>query len=128
MKIEIVNIRNDRYVEFSSAVGSGIAICKNTRVVVKGEKVYDSEFDIDPPIKLDQNALLVSDRRCFIRFLEDKNEIQGLVEQIDEDRVGFLRLAVDCIIMIEIESDEIKKGDYLLLTLTMDEFRISLTY
>jgi hypothetical protein len=124
MKIEIVSIRNERYVEFFSAVGSGIAACQNTHVVVK--EVYHSEFDIDPPIKLNQNAVLVSDQRCFVRFVEDKNEIQGVVEAIDEERFGVIRLAIDCIIMIEIASDEIKEGDYLLLTMSIDEFRVAL--
>jgi len=126
MKIKITNIRNEHYVEFSSAVGSGIGVCKNTHVMMKGVYDYDSEFDINIPINLKRNALLVSDRRCFIRLLEDKNEIQGLVDQIDEDGMIYLRLAIDCLIMVESENDEIKKGDYLLLTVNIDDFKITL--
>jgi hypothetical protein len=125
MTIEIVNIRNEHYLEFSAAFGSGIGVCKNLQRVKKEKRYFDAEADIDIPIKLNQNAVLASDHRWFIRFLENKNEIQGVVEAIDEDRFGSIRLAADCIIMIEIASEEIKNGDYLLLTVSIDEFRIT---
>ena len=125
MKVQIVNIRDEHYVEFLSGPGTGIAFCKKIEKVKKGME-YGAELDIDPPIRLNQNAVLVSDRRYFIRFSEDKNEIQGVIESIDEERYGCIRLAVDCIILIEILSDEIKEGDYLLLTVDRNDLRIAL--
>lgn len=125
MKIDRINIRSEHYVEFSTGFGSGIGSCKNIQKVGK-EEYYIAELDMDIPIKLNQNAVLVSEQRCFIRFVKNKNEIQGVVESIDEERFGYLRLATDCLLMIEIASDEIKNGDYLLLTVGIDDLRIQI--
>jgi hypothetical protein len=123
MRIKIVKIIRDNLIEFSGGAGCGIGFWGNDSL--KEGVEYDAELDIDPKIELGVNTKIVPDKLCFIRHNLDTNEIQGMVEGIDEDLLIYFRLARDCIIMIENESTEIKKGDYLLLTINANELRIT---
>jgi hypothetical protein len=63
----------------------------------------------------------------FIRHHNNVNEIQGVVDAVDDDGIIYFRLSIDCLIMIEIESedDQIKKGDWLLLTIGSEDLQLT---
>lgn len=112
MIIKIDEIK-DELVFFSCEVGSGIGLwgVKDKPLI----KEYYVEFTVTIPVIPEQNATIVSDSQMFIRQSGDMNEIQGLVEQLDDDGLIYLRLAKGCLIMLENENDVIKVGDYLLV-------------
>ena len=126
MKIQIVKIIKLNIVEFSTKYGSGIGLCENVEGLEE-TKVYSAEIDIHSRINLNHNAAIVSDRRYFIKHHQDENEIQGLVEQIDEDGLIYLRVGDDCIIMIENDSNQISKGEYLLIKVKLTDLEITIS-
>ena len=119
MRIKILRILNDRVVEFSSNAGNGIGTWRGTDLKQGG--VYGIEIDIDTQINLGVNATMVSDTSWYIRHTESRNELQGVIDGVDEDGLAYLRLAIDCIVMVESSNKDLSTGDTLLLTIEPNE-------
>ena len=113
MKIKIVKFIDSRLVEFSSAVGTGIAKLNNDNVSdIVTHTSYDIEFDFEISISLSSNAKKVSKSTPFFRC-NGENEILGKIESIDEDGEVYLRLSDDCSFSICSDGNEIHEGDYI---------------
>ncbi len=124
MKIEVIEII-DEYVLFTCAVGSGIGKCVEKNLI-KGH-ICDVEIDLNAVLRLGKNAWRSSGDSLYIKNDGDTNLINGLVESIDNDDIICLRLASDCIIILEYEDCEISAGDGLLINIEKAEVEITLT-
>ena len=91
-------------VDFECSAGNGRALWLSEHVPSKGDEV-GVEFNIDSKIELEKNAWTTSQRQTSISRDSD-NEIQvtGLVDGQDDDGVLYLRVAPNCLIMIESET------------------------
>ena len=123
MNIKVVRIIKDNVVEFSSKKGNGIGTWNYAKVEEGRE--YSIEFDIDPILKIGDNAKRISDKIYSIRHYNNVNEIQGVVDAVDEDGLIYFRLGEDCLIMIECEGEQIKEGDWLLLTIGAENLKVT---
>lgn len=123
MKIKIVKIISANIVEFSTNVGIGIGTWNNNEI--KEGAQYTVELDIEQKLEIGNNVKIVSEKGCFIRYSEHENEIQGVIDGVDEDGMIYLRLSIDCLIMIESPKEHFKEGDYLLLTVNVNNLRIT---
>jgi hypothetical protein len=124
MNIKVVRIIKDLEVEFSTKKGNGIGTWYNE---VEEGKEYGVEFDVYPMVKIGDNAQRTADKTYFIRHDNNVNEIQGVVDAVDDDGLFYFRLSEDCLIMIEQEGEQIKKGDWLLLTISPENLQV-MTY
>ena len=123
MKIRVKEVEN-QYVEFFCTVGAGIAKCSQQNLV--NWMICDVEIDINVTLKLGTNAEKNLDDNLYIKNKGNVNWINGLVESIDEDDTICLRLANDCIIMVEYEDCEICEGDILLIKIPKEDLEITL--
>ena len=123
MKIRVKEVEN-QYVEFFCTVGAGIAKCSQQNLV--NGMICDVEIDINVTLKLGTNAEKNLDNNLYIQNEENINLINGLVENIDDDDIICLRLANDCIIMIEYEECEIFEGDILLIKIRKEDLEVTL--
>ncbi len=110
-------------VEFSTDIGTGIGTSENNDINIGDE--YSVEFDIDKELRIGGNAKKVLGKDYFIRYSNDKNEIQGCVDGVDEDGMIYFRLSPSCLIMIESSEDEISTSDFLLLTVNVEDLKIT---
>jgi hypothetical protein len=60
----------------------------------------DVEFDIDYVIH-DTDVIDVENRIMSLQWESSSNHIVGCLESVDEDGMGYLRLAVDCLLMLD---------------------------
>ena len=124
MNIKVVRIIKDLEVEFSTKKGNGIG---TWYYEVEEGKEYGVEFDIYPNLKIGDNAKRTADKTYFIRHNNNVNEIQGVVDSVDDDGLLYFRLSEDCLIMVEQEGEKIKKGDWLLLTISPENLQVMTT-
>lgn len=123
MKIQVLKIIRENVVEFSTAIGTGVGTFNTNKVNIGDE--YSVEFDIDKELKIGSNARKTLDKNYFIRKFNNKNEIQGSVDGVDEDGMIYLRLSDSCIIMIESAEDKINSDSFLLLTVDVEDLKIT---
>jgi hypothetical protein len=60
----------------------------------------DVEFDIDHVIRI-TDGIEVESRTASLLWESGSNHIVGCLESVDEDGMGYLRLAADCLLMLE---------------------------
>ena len=82
---------------------------------------YCIEIDINTTLKY-QRDIFRSDQQRFSASIDGELvNINGIIEDIDEDNVITFRLAVDCLILLEMESTvEISKGMWVKLQVRWD--------
>ena len=129
MKIEVVKVvevAGKTVIDFHSSTGNSRGVWIGDDAPVIGFKI-DVEIDLDEPMIKGSNASLIADNKCNHITL-GKNllvEIKGQIESIDDDGMAYLRLAADCLIMIE--SEGFKTGDFVLLKADPNNFEITPT-
>jgi len=114
-----------RKVEFLCSAGGAIATWHGKSLPEKG-KAYDSELDITETLALGTNCSK-SDLRKFTLIRDDDSttRVIGMVDSIDEDGMVYLRLADDCLIMIESSIGTFAESDWITLCINSDAFHIT---
>lgn len=111
------------WITYSSDCGAGTAHwVSNGHSPVRGRS-YHVEFDIDAPLEASMVAQANDPARHGFSRLADDTLIIGVLESVDEDAVGCLRISSDCIIMVESRLDASLIGKPLSIRLNTDQLR-----
>ncbi len=101
MRIEISDVSETTSeglrVSFRTAIGTGIGTWKSNRWSPSPTETFHVEFDIDEAIKKGKNASPAQKKVEAISFHGDHVLLTGYIEAIDPDRIGYFRLARDCL-------------------------------
>lgn len=126
MKITIMDLKiigGATVVNFSSDLGCGIVKWGGGDKPNIGYE-YDVEIDIGKTI----DEIYFSNNENKDKYLISSNEnftfINGKIESIDEDGMVYLRLAQDCLIMIESVNSKINQGDWIGLNIMYEDIEI----
>ena len=128
MRIQLVEVTLDQagalLVTFHSALGVARARwVSETQPPLVG-KAYDVELDIDASIDRTTNARNVEgDGACL--FTEgDHTLLRGSVEAVEDDGLAYLRLATDCLVMID-TAGNISRGEVIEISLPSISFSVT---
>lgn len=126
MHVKIIAVSGEQSrprVQFDTGIGIGVATWSGQIIPREGKEV-DVEIDIDERIDFSQNAQ-VGDQDDYGVSHYDKNVVfRGLIEDQDDDGMSYLRIAPDCLVMIESEEHSLK-GTWLRLEVSMESVRIT---
>jgi hypothetical protein len=117
MKISVnktIEIDGKLQINFVSKIGEGLAIWKNEQVPNLGF-TYDVEFNIEQLVEKQVNAFSSTEKEPFLKLVENTMCLNGFIDSIDEDGVAYFRLASDCLVMIEVNPENIKQGEWLVI-------------
>ena len=110
------------YVDTSAGVLAGIWV--HDKIPAEKGRSYSVELDVNKHIT-NSGFTKTENKRCCSNVHNDLVELSGKVEFIEEDGIVVLRLARDCLVMIEFKSQRISVGDYLVLKLKTHEITIT---
>lgn len=110
-------------VRFDTAAGPAAGVWRSAGEPRAGE-TYDVEFTLDRIPSIGSNAEKSNDRRSLLRLDGDVVTLNGLVESIDAERIGHLRLAPDALMMLDLADPRIDRGDWLRVTARIDELDV----
>ena len=96
------------------SLAAGIA-WKGRNAPVPGT-VHDLEFDVMPQLEIGTNASIVEGKEHSIRTDGNRNWLVGTIEAIDPDGMAHLRLAVDCLTMVEGNDNDVELGSQVKFT------------
>ena len=97
-------------VQFSCRAGDGWSRWSSVEAPRVGT-TYDAELDTDESLELGRNATDCNTHDIGIRIGTNNVTLSGTIESRDEDGMLYLRLASDCLLMIETE-DTISTGQH----------------
>lgn len=125
--VEEVNLLPDslQLVRFQCQSGETWGNWSNHQLVPRRSQDYSVELDVDQVMTLGQNASYSRQSECAVNHEEGLVTLNGLVEDRDDDGMIYLRIAPDCLMMIESEGAEIQKGKWLQVRLEPSFLRIS---
>ena len=102
-------------VRFTCSFGMGTGAWKGRNAPVPGT-VHDLEFDVMPQLEIGTNASIVEGKEHSIRTDGNRNWLVGTIEAIDPDGMAHLRLAVDCLTMVEGNDNDVELGSQVKFT------------
>ena len=114
MKIRILDVRNDDLnviVQFRSQAGDAVAIWRSAKLTPVVDQQY--EVEVDANVVLRDEAVIGATNSLAKSRLErvgSKTRLTAEVEGLDEDGMAYLRVASDCILMVESEGQSIHPG------------------
>jgi hypothetical protein len=123
MKIKIEELQNDNFCFFSSNIGSGAGFWAGKSMpFIKSS--YDVEIDIDSKFEEGISAFISSNSNNAIMLDGDYLVLNGTIDSIDEDRMVFLRMSLDCLFMIEGGNYKFKVGDWITFKTKISKVKI----
>lgn len=84
---------------------------------------YDVELDVDDSIELGRNAVFSEEGSSGVAIDANGVILVGVVESRDEDGMTYLRLASDCLLMIE-SDDDLPTGRCIRLSLSSNALEL----
>lgn len=127
MRVQVRSIDTSRdgatRVTFDALKGSATGIWKGRTAPERG-RTYDIEFTIESPIVLGSNAERADEYQASVIAGDGYASLTGIVEGIDDDRIGYFRLAIDCLVLLDFADVSIAPGDWLTATIPVDELEI----
>jgi len=112
VKVRVNKIKGTQ-IFFSCENGDAICIWKS-KAEPTLETTYDVELDINGSIS-DLQIPNPEVGEYFIHAKLDYSTINGRLESVESDGMGFLRLSDDCLIMIETGSARLSEGQWIKL-------------
>jgi len=113
------------FVKFRSKIGEGAAMWTDMDIVPLIGKSYSVEFSILPVIHLGGNAELSEVMRMSVQVDGLTCSLIGVIEQVDDDGMLFVRLATDCLIMAESAQGVFQVGQTIAIHIHCSELQIS---
>ncbi|WP_052552465.1 hypothetical protein [Enhygromyxa salina] len=86
---------------------------------------YDAELDVEDSIELGRNATITSDGDNGISMEAGKVVVTGVIESRDGDGMTYLRVARDCLLMIESDDDDLGVGSRVRISLSGGELQLT---
>jgi hypothetical protein len=111
---KIIETDESVQISFVSKIGEGLANWKNKQMPKLG-LTYDIEFNIEQFVEKQVNAFSSTEKEPFLKLIENTLYLNGFIDSIDDDGVAYFRLASDCLIMIEVNLENIKQGEWLVV-------------
>lgn len=125
MNIKGFKIIKDNIIEFSTKAGIGVGTWYRDTAEDDAKREHSIEFTIDQPLMIGTNAVIMTgNKKYFVSHDGRSTEFHGKVDGVDEDGLIYFRLGFDCLMMIENEDPQIKKGDWLSITLPVEYLRV----
>jgi hypothetical protein len=93
------------WIRFSSGCGEGTAQWASDRHSAEEGCGYHVEFDIDVPLEAPMPSRASSPPEAGFSRMGDDTLVVGILEALDEDGMGCLRISSDCLIMVETRLD-----------------------
>lgn len=124
MKIKVVKseqLESNTIITFETLIGEGKALWKSDHTPIINQR-YDVEFNINKPIEDLEYDFKPNNPNASISNEDEFIQLLGFVESIDFDQMIIFRLSIDCLIMIESDSDCIKEGEWLFVTVEINDF------
>jgi hypothetical protein len=119
MKVRLVEVLQDEgraTVRYECSLGVSSASWGDPSIEPVVGDDYFIEFTFLDPIRLGENAsVLPRAGRAAVGVCDSLAQVDGLVEEIDEDGIVALRLAPDCLALIESHPGVLEKGTWLRL-------------
>jgi hypothetical protein len=130
MRIQVVSISQEAdghlSVTFDSAAGRARAKWVSKSHKPEVGKAYDVEMDADTTADRQTNTSDGRQDRRGIRIENDRVMLDANIEAIDDDGLAYLRLADDCLLMIETSGD-FSAGEVLCVTLPFHAVSVTVT-
>ncbi len=123
MRITITDIRElegSSIVTFECDLGKGAARWKNPRARAKVAHKYDVEIDLELTLRIGDNCQVSSERVPRISLEGNSVIVVGSVDGIDVDGMVYLRLAPDCLVMVETDGDAVREAMWLEIVAPID--------
>lgn len=111
-------------VVFDTAVGRGIGRWRTPKFAPVVGRDYDVEFQLELPLGPAYGAIRPSVLRASLEYYEDAVVLTGQVECVEEDGVAYLRLAPDCLILVDAEVEAVAPGEWWSMKITPEELGI----
>jgi hypothetical protein len=127
MKIELISIAQPSLVHFRCAAGEAAATWRGATIAPIVGRSYDAELDVEVPLKIGENATLDATASRGLQLRGADVELSGAVEGVDTDGLVYLRLADDCIVMIESQGALFQTGDLIRLLISPRQMALSPT-
>jgi hypothetical protein len=97
-------------IAFSCAIGGGVATWRSAHGPPHAGRSYDVEIDIADSMELGRNTSILAAPRPAISGTEERARLSGTIDSVDEDGLVYLRLAPDCVVMIDASPGEFEPG------------------
>ncbi len=110
----------DPRVLFDATPGSAGGIWRSAVPPVVGRS-YEVEFTLDRIVDLDGNASVSKSGTPSLKLDGDRVTLTSLVEEIDRERIGSVRLAPDAAVTLDLADPRVNPGDWLTVTAGVDE-------
>ena len=113
MNVKILEIIGSKelgvVVRFSCSAGIGLGCWKQVAELPVPGDCFSAELDVDELLAFPANLAWLQDGPSELRIALDEEHLtmRGRIESIDEDGMVYLRLADDCLVMIESSLDDI---------------------
>ncbi|MDD9941114.1 MAG: hypothetical protein OXU20_08760 [Myxococcales bacterium] len=129
MRVELVDIGSTPegdtiVVQFESAVGAGRGRWGSEKHPKIGER-YSVELDVDGGISKYRPEFVDAAVAASICVTQGHTVLCGLLEAVDPDGMGYLRLGADCLVMIEIDMDRAETGSWVRLKVPQMELELT---
>jgi len=126
MKVRIASVATDEpgaTVRYECPLGASLARWGGAVEPKVGDEFF-VEYTFREPVQLGVNATVLTGECCAsVGVADDLVQIVGLIEGLDADGVAFLRLAPDCLALIETES-EVQAGTWVRLRLPVSKVEL----
>ncbi|HEX5244001.1 MAG TPA: hypothetical protein VFW23_12120, partial [Tepidisphaeraceae bacterium] len=113
-------------VHFRSQAGDAVALWRSPKVSPVVDHQYEVELDTSVVLR-DQavTSTITSSARTRLERVGSKTHLIATVESLDEDGMAYLRLAPDCILMVESEGQSIHPGITVALDLEATDLEVT---
>jgi hypothetical protein len=113
-------------VTFESTAGTARARWVSKEHQPRIDKSYDVELDVDGTVSEKTNARKTGESSPGIAGNDEETVLRARVESVDVDGMAYLRLATDCLVMIETEG-EFSAGDFIEIRLPPKSVSVTVT-
>lgn len=111
-------------IKFRSGIGEGAAVWTDPDIEPLIGNTYSVEFSILQVICLGVNSELLKVSSMSIQLQGLKCSLIGVIEQVDDDGMLFVRLATDCLFMAESANGGFQVGNTIAIHLHCSELEV----
>lgn len=128
MKINIIAVRNDSseaVVSFRCQIGDAVALWRSTKLLPLVGQEYQAELDTGVVLRDDAIIHGASSVKSQLGCVGPKTRLIATIESVDDDGMAYLRLAPDCILMVESAGESVRPGVTVALDLEPTDLEVT---